>query len=73
MLILGTNPPFEMGGGATGRMTFHYFNGVYYPDSAGFINVPEPNTLSLMGTGLAGILALGGRSIKAHSATRNPR
>lgn len=73
MLILDTNQPFDVGGGATGRMTFHYLNGVYYPDSAGFINVPEPNTLSLMGTGLAGILALGRRSIKAHSANGNPR
>lgn len=71
MFNLDTNQPFDVGGGATGRMTFHYFNGVYYPDSAGFINVPEPNTLALMGTGLPGILALGRRGIKAYSARRN--
>jgi hypothetical protein len=71
MFNLDTNQPFDVGGGATGRMTFHYLNGVYYPDSAGFINAPEPNTLALMGTGLAGILAFGRRTMKAHSARRN--
>jgi PEP-CTERM motif len=48
----------DVSGGRAGKMTFHFFNGFYYADSAGFTVVPEPNTLGFMATGLAGIIGV---------------
>jgi hypothetical protein len=52
--------PLDVDGGAKGTITFHFVNGLYYPDEAGFVMkiVPEPGTVGMMGTGLIGVLAL---------------
>jgi PEP-CTERM motif len=54
--IADTGQPLDVDGGAVGKIPFHLFNGLYY--AGGFTTVPEPGMLTLMGTGLLGILAL---------------
>ena len=67
MLIIDTNEPVDVGGGAVGSIKFHFVDGFYYPDSAGFIQAPEPGTLGLMGSGLIGILALVRKRLRVSS------
>jgi hypothetical protein len=64
MLIIDTNEPLDVGGGGVGSIKFHFDNGFYYPDSAGFVQAPEPGTLGLTGSGLIGIFALARRRLK---------
>src|SRR5438874_4226923 len=54
--IADTGQPLDVSGGRSGKMTFHFFDGFYY--ASGFTVVPEPATLGLMGTGLAGIIGV---------------
>lgn len=58
MMVIDTGQVFDVSGGAAGKIKFSFFNGLYYPDSAGFTTVPEPGTLALVITGLAGVVGV---------------
>lgn len=51
----GTGETVNVGGGASGHISFYSSNGLYYANN--FVQAPEPGTLGFVGTGLIGILA----------------
>ena len=56
--VIDTGQTFDLGGSANGHITFHFSDGFYFTDRAGFIPAPEPGTVGLMATGLAGIVGV---------------
>jgi hypothetical protein len=52
-----TGQAIQVGGYASGKLSFYDspVSGLYYPGS--FVQTPEPGTLGLLGTGIIGILA----------------
>ena len=51
-----TGQTIELGGGASGNISFYFSpnTGLYYPGD--FVQAPEPGTLGLIGIGIIGIL-----------------
>jgi hypothetical protein len=59
--VLDSGQTLDLGGSIIGHLTFHFQNGFYFTDRAGFrqvATVPESGTLGLMATGLAGIVGV---------------
>ncbi|MBZ5722729.1 MAG: PEP-CTERM sorting domain-containing protein [Acidobacteriia bacterium] len=61
-----TGQTVDLGGGASGHISFSFSNGLYYADK--FVQAPEPSTLGFVGTGLIGILASVRKRLRMHSA-----
>ncbi len=57
MVIADTGEPYDVSGGAVGTIKFYFsdVDGLYYADGRGFVTAPEPISLLLLATGLAGI------------------
>lgn len=53
---IDTGQTIQLGGGASGHISFYFDpnSGLYYPGS--FVQAPEPGTLGLVGLGIIGIL-----------------
>jgi hypothetical protein len=58
-----TGNSFEVSGGADGYIGFYFSNGTYFADSRGFVETPEPGTLSLLCIGVLGVIARGGNKL----------
>jgi hypothetical protein len=64
--IVGTGITIHINETVSGKVTFRFISnvGLYRPSTIVLTTVPEPATLGLMGTGLAGILALARKKLK---------
>jgi hypothetical protein len=62
-----TGQTIQVGGHASGELSFYYssYTGLYYPGS--FVQTPEPGTMGLLGTGIMGILASTRKRLKRPS------
>jgi hypothetical protein len=58
-----TGQTIQVGGGASGQISFYFspYTGLYYPGE--FVQAPEPGTLGLIGIGIIGILGWGRRKL----------
>ena len=63
-VVIDTGQNYDLGGNATGLLSFHFENGFYFTDPAGFIQTPEAGTLELVGTGLIGLFALARKRLR---------
>ena len=58
-----TGNSFEVSSGADGYIQFYFSSGAYFADSRGFVETPEPGTLSLLCIGVLGVIARGGNKL----------
>jgi hypothetical protein len=64
-----TGQTLNVGGGAQGRIAYSFSNGLYHPGE--FVQgplptvTPEPGTLTLIGTGLLGLVSIGRKRVES--------
>jgi hypothetical protein len=56
--ILTNGQTFDLFGGAPGKMTFRFGDGIYASEPVRLTTIPEPSTLGLLVTGITGLFAL---------------
>ena len=65
--IVDTGQSLDVSGGRLEKITFHFFDGLYFADSRGLVATPEPGTLGLMGMGLISMLAVARKRLGNHA------